>query len=941
MLEEEVVNNVDAPLVHKVFTATVEDGDMATKTILDENVISGIRNVLWEPGDEIGVAKYGQKYQKFVNVLEEPSVHGVFEGYVGQDVMYYAVYPYVENMQMGSPVITKIPSLQKYEPNTFDGDAAPMLGRGNDGESLHFKNLCGVLSIQMTGSEKIKSIVFQTNGGAKVSGEFTVDPDYGDYPILTMSDSAVDYVVLECGEGVQLSGTPTSFHFVLPPGKYNGFKLTIVTTDGMFMEKPTDKQLTVRRSVVTNAAPFTFENNIDDFADLSVNGTANCYLITQQGYYSFDATVIGNGASGFGANNDFHTNTPRISPVYSELLWADNHELIKGCSYDVSTGKVRFLTLGNEGNAVIAVKDSEDNILWSWHIWMTDQPEEQVYYNNAGIMMDRNLGATSATPGDVGSLGLLYQWGRKDPFLGSSSISSSVEATSTIIWPSAVSSDPSTGTIDYAISNPMTYITYNTYNYDWFYASSSSRKKSIRWQPEKTIYDPCPVGWRVPDGGDDGVWSIALGTASSYSETYDGTNEGVNFSGKLASDQMIWYPASAYRTHSDGKLTSLGGYYWSVSRKNQTEACVMQVASRNVYPSGDEHMASGLSVRCCKDVKYDTDFSVSEARGLSDEGTANSYIVSEVGVYSFIPVKGNSSESIGTIGYADVLWESNGTDKAPVKKSLIMGAKYENGRIYIKTADTFQEGNAVIAAKDDSGTVLWSWHIWLTDQPEEHIYPNNSGIMMDRNLGATSATPGDVGALGLFYQWGRKDPFLASSSISSNVTAKSRGTWPTAISSDSSTGTIDYATSHPMTFIMHNSSNGDWYYTGSSSTDNSRWQSEKTIYDPCPVGWRVPDGSGSGIWSTGGFKSPTYDTTNEGVSFSITSPSSTWYPAAGFLSYSEGTIQDVASRGYYWSATAAVTNAYCLYFGRNNNINTSITLKRSYGYSVRCFKETD
>ena len=36
-------------------------------------------------------------------------------------------------------------------------------------------------------------------------------------------------------------------------------------------------------------------------------------------------------------------------------------------------------------------------------------------------MMDRNLGATSATPGNVGSLGLLYQWGRKDPFLGSSS----------------------------------------------------------------------------------------------------------------------------------------------------------------------------------------------------------------------------------------------------------------------------------------------------------------------------------------------------------------------------------------------------------------------------------------------------------------------------------------------------------------------------------------
>ena len=31
---------------------------------------------------------------------------------------------------------------------------------------------------------------------------------------------------------------------------------------------------------------------------------------------------------------------------------------------------------------------------------------------------------------------------------------------------------------------------------------------------------------------------------------------------------------------------------------------------------------------------------------------------------------------------------------------------------------------------------------------------------MDRNLGALSATPNDAKALGLFYQWGRKDPSM-------------------------------------------------------------------------------------------------------------------------------------------------------------------------------------
>ena len=72
------------------------------------------------------------------------------------------------------------------------------------------------------------------------------------------------------------------------------------------------------------------------------------------------------------------------------------------------------------GNAVVAVK-KDGKILWSWHIWACEgyNPDAtaQKYNNNAGVVMDRNLGATSATPGKPQTIGLLYQWGRKDPFL--------------------------------------------------------------------------------------------------------------------------------------------------------------------------------------------------------------------------------------------------------------------------------------------------------------------------------------------------------------------------------------------------------------------------------------------------------------------------------------------------------------------------------------------
>ena len=345
--------------------------------------------------------------------------------------------------------------------------------------------------------------------------------------------------------------------------------------------------------------------------------------------------------------------------------------------------------------------------------------------------------------------------------------------------------------------------------------------------------------------------------------------------------------------------------------------------------------------------KYDNGFPTVNARDLSIGETANCYIIPESGIYSFPAVKGNSSESVGLVKYVEVLWESFGTSITPSKGDLVQGVKCGDGKIYFKTADTYRKGNAVVAAKDASGTILWSWHIWLTDEPQGQVYNNNAGTMMDRNLGATSATPGDVGALGLLYQWGRKDPFLGSSSISSNPEAKSSITWPSEVSSNSTEGTIKYATEHPTTFITYNSNNYDWYYTGSSSTDDTRWQSDKTIYDPCPVGWRVPDGGDNGVWSNALSSSSsfygTYDKTNEGMNCSgkFGSASAIWYPASGCRNYGDGALYYVSSHGRYWSVTPSSNSAYGLRFDLYGSVNPTSGNYRAYGYSVRCLQESE
>ncbi|MCR4564631.1 MAG: Ig-like domain-containing protein [Bacteroidales bacterium] len=335
---------------------------------------------------------------------------------------------------------------------------------------------------------------------------------------------------------------------------------------------------------------------------------------------------------------------------------------------------------------------------------------------------------------------------------------------------------------------------------------------------------------------------------------------------------------------------------------------------------------------------------------LSANGSANCYVVSSAGDYFFSATKGNSDTSVGSVSSVSVLWESYGTSTTPSVGSIINNVSYSGNTITFSTPATLKNGNAVIAAKDASGNVLWSWHIWVcagyNPASTAQEYYNSAGTMMDRNLGATSATPGNVGSLGLLYQWGRKDPFLGSSSISSGTKAKSTLSWPAPVSSTSNTGAVDYAVAHPTTFITGitgvSGTNNDWVF---SSRDNTLWQSAKTIYDPCPPGWKVPAGGSSGVWSkaanTSSKFSRTWDYTNKGMNFSnkFGSAGTIWYPAAGSLLRDDGSLGDVGSVGLWWSCTPDGSLAYVLDFYDRGGVSPSGCNYRAFGQSVRCLQE--
>ena len=276
---------------------------------------------------------------------------------------------------------------------------------------------------------------------------------------------------------------------------------------------------------------------------------------------------------------------------------------------------------------------------------------------------------------------------------------------------------------------------------------------------------------------------------------------------------------------------------------------------------------------------------------LSAKGSANCYLIQQAGDYKFKAVVGNTNATVGNVKSVHVLWESFGSDERPSVGDLIASVLYKNGYVHFSTPESFREGNAVIAVKNSKGSILWSWHIWCSEEGwKEQKYYNNAGTMMDRNIGATSATPGDAGALGLMYQWGRKDPFPGSSSISYDELARSTGKWEFKDILNDRNQYIT-RTKEPMTLFKY-------------LIDIDSWQSAKTHQDPCPAGWRLPDGGTKSIWakalgSKAGLSVP-YDGTSMGVNFAsiFGDDSVIWYPYTGAVIHYEEEEDDYYEEEY-------------------------------------------
>ena len=353
--------------------------------------------------------------------------------------------------------------------------------------------------------------------------------------------------------------------------------------------------------------------------DLSVDGTANCYVVGAPGDYSFNAGVRGNGKtpvgdlSGATVEELWSTFNSAVAPRPGELI----------TDLGISDGAVTFTVPDpmTDGNVVVAVRGGGGEILWSWHLWLLQgySPEASAhkYNHDAGIMMDRNLGALSASVGDPRSVGFLYQWGRKDPFPSAVSFSErkATPYSASVPWPDYLKA----GSIETAVRNPMRFMGADIAHQDWYvFDSFDDPLAEGRWSREKTEFDPCPPGWRVPDGGASGVWAAAFGRGRSFSaENYWQTGRyGYDFRGMLADvGEAVWYPTTAYLNAGFGTLSGQGQYamYWACTtygwneefgRMDERANQFYFYTNASIQPSQSYVRAQGCAVRCLKEGTY-------------------------------------------------------------------------------------------------------------------------------------------------------------------------------------------------------------------------------------------------------------------------------------------------------------------------------------------------
>jgi len=309
-------------------------------------------------------------------------------------------------------------------------------------------------------------------------------------------------------------------------------------------------------------------------------------------------------------NNKAILEPANFNDLKANVLWTNNDRLINTVTIEnpnpsslsgLTDSKILVDIKPNQsGNAVITLHNGSitNPIYWSWHVWVTDTPivsntyktelpnslaTNYVNYKKPGEVitteiMDRDLGANQVlgeANKTVATLGLHFQWGRKDPlpvfinanrnatpvYLGSVQSNGTVTyatlnattyysnsylkkfddyAAQSNVMPEDKTAEKISKVLSYSVKNPLIFMVPSTlttaksnFNHtngsDWL--ANEPNLAPDRWGRggKKSPFDPCPEGWRIPD-----VTSVAnttVGASPFYKPATSGSSIPANYGG--------------------------------------------------------------------------------------------------------------------------------------------------------------------------------------------------------------------------------------------------------------------------------------------------------------------------------------------------------------------------------------------------------------------------
>ena len=580
--------------------------------------VSDAGKTTWEVGDEILVHGAGSSNRMVVTLTADDissdgkkatiTVEGIepYDRYSdkGYTSTLYACYP-------ASAVVDG--NLYYYA--RFSNTNNLLMAAYNVEDMFVFYNLCGVISFTVSGD--FDTYTFSGNKGetvgyshyqvqlAATEGDpylkFLKDSDPGTSGPLT----SITGDVVADGKTVNYIGLPTGANFT------EGFTFKFKKDGAIVKTATTSAAVDVARNNIlplgditskleTYVPPTTSDHKSDiptsGAVDLSADEAANCYIITAPGIYKLPA-VKGNSEDPAGSVFDVEL----LWETYNNSEEVTKNSVVKAVDFEDNWIYIEMPSTLKAGNALIAAKDADDVIIWSWHIWI---PATTITTIENGIysvpMMDRNLGALVVATADddiaIESFGLSYQWGRKDPFVGAGVIGEDSNATvagATItVTDGAGEADESKITLEQSIQNPTLYG--HSKSADWLTPFDNTL-----WQNGvKTIYDPCPPGYRVPARDKNQPFHSGDLTAVT------GWAEATNWF--TLGDPAAVFPFAGYRDdYSPGELCHAydRGAYWTsyASAEDGSTAYYVNIRLASAHKLTEAGKSRGGSVRCVAD----------------------------------------------------------------------------------------------------------------------------------------------------------------------------------------------------------------------------------------------------------------------------------------------------------------------------------------------------